>query len=247
MWHADLGWAAALSDRGALTNAQMVFLAAVNAWLPTRRRVSVPLRERSLEIFGDEKLLDTWVSGPLFGPGRLSLKLLQTYLCWPQVERVNLGAGDWLLVENYTTYHSLGLQARTLGFDGQIIWGAGAGVTTRLAALAQERHRPQRIFYFGDIDIAGVRIARSAVTRARELDFAPVAAAAGLYQLTIDHGRTRDENQSGRHPAVFDWAQRWIGGPVGVAVRETLAAGMRIVQETVGTELLHTTTLNDWF
>ena len=247
VWHADLSWAAVLNDQGVLSSAQIEFLRAVNSWLPSRRGLSVPLRERSLEILGDEKGLELWVPGPLFGPGRLSLDLLQTYLCWPQVERVNLGAGDWLFVENYTTYHSLGRRATELGFDGQIIWGAGNGVSTRLAALALEAHRPPRIFYFGDIDIAGVRIARSTVNRAQELGFASVAAASGLYQLTVTHGHAIAREKERRHPGVLDWAQSWIGGATGSAVREVLAGGRQIVQETVGRQLLGNTTGDDWF
>lgn len=247
VWHADLAWAAELNDQGALTKAQLTFLAAINTWLPQRRGLDVPLRERSLEIFGDEKYLEIWVSGPLFAHGRLSLELLQTYLCWPQVERLNLGAGYWLIVENYTTYHCLALRAAELGFDGQIIWGAGTGVSTRLAALALEPHRPRRIFYFGDIDVPGIRIARSAVTRAQDLGFAAVCAATGLYHLTATHGHAREGEKERRHPAVLDWAQNWIGGTTGAAVREVLSLGQRIVQETVGTERLSLTAVDDWF
>ena len=99
---------------------------AINTWLSKRRGAAVPLRERSLEIFGDEKFLETRVSGPLFAPGRLTLALLETYLCWPPVERVNLGPGDWLLVENFTTYHSIATRAQEFGSTGR---SSGAPVT----------------------------------------------------------------------------------------------------------------------
>ncbi|HYB37040.1 MAG TPA: hypothetical protein VEF72_15670 [Mycobacterium sp.] len=41
----------------------------------------IPMRERSLDIFGDEKLLETRINGPLFRPGRLTFALLETYPC----------------------------------------------------------------------------------------------------------------------------------------------------------------------
>jgi Uncharacterized protein conserved in bacteria C-term(DUF2220) len=248
VWHAELAWAAELADKQRLSTADRQFLAAINGWLPSRRGVYVPLRERSLEIFGDEKLLETRVTGPLFGPARLTLDLLQTYQCWPNVERTGAGPGDWLIVENYTTYHSLGCRAAELGFDGQIVWGSGNGVTTRLAALAAEPARPPRLYYFGDIDAGGLRIARSAAARAEHLHLPKLTAAQGLYAFTASHGTRRaDHNPRRPDPAVLAWAREWLGKPLGAAVTDVVAAGERIVQETVGTELLHTTSLTDWF
>jgi Wadjet anti plasmid transformation system JetA-like protein len=248
VWHADLAWAAALFDQGQLTRADQRFLTAINSWLSKRRGVPVPLRERSLEIFGDEKLLETRITGPLFAPGRLTLDLLQTYLCWPPVERLDCGPGDWLIVENYTTYHSLAQRARQLGFDGQIIWGSGNGVTTRLAALAAEPARPPRLYYFGDIDAGGFRIARSAAARAETLNMPKLTAAQGLYSLTHTHGAPRaDTNSRNPDQTVLAWAREWLAEPLASAVAELLATRQRIVQETVGTELLATTAVADWF
>lgn len=248
VWHADLAWAAALFDQGQLSGADQRFLTAINTWLSKRRGMPVPLRERSLEIFGDEKLIETRISGPLFASGRLTLDLLETYLCWPPVERMEFGPGDWLIVENYTTYHSLAQRAGELGFDGQIIWGSGNGVTTRLAALATEPFRPPRLYYFGDIDAGGFRIARSAAARAEHLHLPKLTAAQGLYSLTASHGiRQPDQNTRRPDPTILTWAQEWLSELLGAAVTDVLSARGRIVQETVGTELLHTTSLSDWF
>ncbi|WP_081247259.1 Wadjet anti-phage system protein JetD domain-containing protein [Mycobacterium avium] len=248
VWHAELAWAAALFDQGLLTGADQRFLTGINVWLSKRRGTKIPLRERSLEIFGDEKLLETRISSSLFSHGRLTLDLLQTYLCWPPVERLNSGPGDWLIVENYTTYHSLTQRARELGFDGQIIWGSGNGVTTRLAALASEPARPPRLYYFGDIDAGGFRIARSAAARADMLDMPKLTAAQGLYTLTQTHGTPRsDTNARAPDQAALSWTREWLGEPLATVVTDLLAARKRIVQETVGKELLASTALADWF
>jgi hypothetical protein len=248
VWHAELRWAAALFDEGKLTGSDQRFLATINSWLARRHGIAVPLRERSLEIFGDEKLLETRVSGPLFGPDRLTLNMLQTYLCWPTVERFTYGPGDWLIVENYTTYHSLGLRARELGFDGHIIWGSGNGVATRLAALAAEPARPPRLYYFGDIDAGGFRIARSANGRAAALGLPPLLAAGGLYQRTLKTGKPRnDTNSRNPDPTLSGWIHRWLDTSLANAVVEVLATRQRIVQETVGRELLADTQLAQWF
>lgn len=248
VWHVDLRWAAALFDEGKLTSSDQRFLMTINAWLSRRRGCAVPLRERSLEIFGDEKLLETKISGPLFGADRLTLDLLQTYLCWPTVERFNYGPGDWLIVENYTTYHSLGQRARELGFDGQVIWGCGNGVATRLAALAAEPHRPPSLYYFGDLDAGGFRIARSAASRSDNLGLPKLLAAQGLYQLTLHRGEPRaDNNSRNTDPALFDWIRGWLDVRTAAEAVDVLAARERIVQETVGKELLADTELAQWF
>jgi hypothetical protein len=248
VWHADLAWAAELVDRRQLSVADQRFLTAINTWLSKRRGVLVPLRERSLEIFGDEKLLETRISGPLFAPSRLTLDLLETYLCWPPVERLNMGPGDWLIVENYTTYHSLARRARELEFDGQIIWGSGNGVTTRLAALAAEPARPPRLYYFGDIDAGGFRIARTAAARAETLNMPKLTAAQGLYTLTLTQGVPRsDTNTRNPDQVVLDWTREWLAEPSASASADLLAKRQRIVQETVGREVLMTTSLIDWF
>jgi hypothetical protein len=248
VWHAELRWAATLFDEGKLTGSDQRLLATINSWLSRRRGIAVPLRERSLEIFGDEKLLETRVSGPLFGPDRLTLDMLQTYLCWPTVERFTYGPGDWLIVENYTTYHSLGRRARELGFDGHIIWGSGNGVATRLAALAAEPARPPRLYYFGDVDAGGFRIARSANGRAAALGLPPLLAAGGLYQLTVKKGEPRnDTNSRNPDPTLSGWIHQWLDTSLADAVAEVLATRQRIVQETVGRELLADTQLAQWF
>jgi hypothetical protein len=248
VWHAELHWAATLFDHGMLSGADQRFLTTINAWLSRRRGVAVPLRERSLEIFRDEKLLETKIAGPLFGPGRLTLELLQTYLCWPTVERFAYGPGDWLIVENYTTYHSLGQRAAELGFGGQIIWGSGNGVTTRLAALASEPPRPPRLFYFGDIDAGGFRIARSAAARADALGLPKLTAARALYALTLSNGVSRaDANTRKPDSTLADWIHDWLHAPLAAGVTDLLSARKRIVQETVGIELLGTTEINQWF
>lgn len=248
VWHAELAWAAGLIDTQRLSTADQHFLTAINSWLPSRRGVYVPLRERSLEIFGDEKLLETRINGPLFGPARLTLDQLQTYQCWPNVERTGTGPGDWLIVENYTTYHSLGCRAAELGFDGQIVWGSGNGVTTRLAALAAESARPPRQYYFGDIDAGGFRIAKSAAAKAEQLGLPPLTPARGLYQLTTSRGTPRADKTSAKlDPAGRQWVAQWIGRPHADGITDILSAHQRIVQESVGTEVLAGTSLSDWF
>jgi hypothetical protein len=203
----------------------------------------VPLRERSLDIFGDEKLLETVVLGPLFGPGRLSMELLECEPCWPPVDQAVLGEGPWLVVENYTTYVSVSRRAQAGGFDGRVVWGSGNQVGTRLAALAAAGERPERCFYFGDVDAGGFRVARSAFVRARTLGFGALLPAWRLYRLTLDIGRRRPVRGTTLAPETLEWLREWLGPELGPRAAEVVAAGERIVQEHVGTEVLADYTL----
>lgn len=247
IWHADLAWAAELDGRGELASVDRAVLAPVNAWLSRRCGVPVPVRERSLEIFDDEKVLEKHLFGPLFAPGRLTFALLETYPCWPPVQQTVLGDGPWLLVENHTTYHSLSLRARACGFDGRIIWTAGSQVGTRLSALAaEELPPPASCWYFGDIDAGGLRAARLAERRAAEVGFGAVTPAGGLYRLAVDRGR-ESGNGTAAPAALVAWARTWLNGELGDRVAELLARGGRIVQEHVGVENLALIPIESWF
>jgi hypothetical protein len=248
VWHAELAWAAQLFDNGTLTAAEQTTLIAINAWLPRRRGISVPMRERSLEIFGDEKLLEILVSGPLFTNGRLSPNLLEAFPCWPPVEQVNRGPGDWIFVENYTTYYSLGQRAQQVSeFTGRIIWGSGNQVGTRLSALVQSEPPPPRCFYFGDIDAGGFRIAATTTSKADSLGLPPMTPARGLYRLALQHGRARDDPRAAPNATSQMWAETWLGGQLGADAADVVRAGRRIVQECVGKEVLDATTPQDWY
>ncbi len=239
VWHHELAWAAVAMELGALSSAERRALIAVNEWIPKRTTLVVPMRERSLEVFGDEKVLESLVLGPLFGPGRLTLAGLACEACWPPVEQTVLGTGDdWLLVENYTTYVSISRRAAQIGFDGRIVWASGNQVGTRLATLALADLVPKQAWYFGDIDAGGFRVARSAVTRASELGLGELTPARPLYRLAVEHGARRPTDTAPARAEALAWIHDWLGGELGEICAAIATAGDRIVQETVGTALL---------
>ncbi|MGK4593725.1 Wadjet anti-phage system protein JetD domain-containing protein [Amycolatopsis sp. w19] len=248
IWHADLEWVAIGDEFGEWSASERAFLALVNAWLPLRRRMIVPLRERSLDITGDDKELESRLFGPLFSPGRLTLDLLRCEPCWPPVERRVFGEGPCLVIENYTTYVSLARRAERLGFTGQIVWGGGNQVRTRLRALAAGGERPVACWYFGDIDAGGFRVARSAWECAAELGFEDLRPARGLYRLALGQGeRRRTRTPPRMSETTVEWVRSWLGAELGASCLIIARSGKRVVQENVGAELLATTTLEDWF
>ena len=237
LWHADLAWAARAADDRALTDRELVLLSAVNRWLPRRRGMVVPVRERSLEVFNDEKVLEGLLGGRLFAPGRLSVGLLECHTCWPPVDQVVLGDGPWLIVENYTTYRSVAGWAADRGFDGRVVWGSGNQVGTRLAALALAGAPCPALYYFGDIDFGGFKVAKMGLRRAGELGLGLLVPARGLYQLALKVGLRRPTGHRGSIE-LAGWAGTWLGGPLGVAAAGIVAGGQHVVQEHVGTEVL---------
>ena len=74
-----------------------------------RQRPLVPIKERSLEIFGDEKRLDRLARGSaLFGEGRLTPETLRCFIV-PEPLPWTAGpnpSGPTLVIENTATWHS---------------------------------------------------------------------------------------------------------------------------------------------
>jgi hypothetical protein len=240
VWHVELAWAAELDAASRLSDADRRFLSSVNRWLRRRGTTVVPQRERSLDICGDEKALDKFIFTPLFTPERLTYEMLRCEPCWPPVHQEILGPGPWLIVENWTTFRSLAGAARDCGWTGRLIWGAGNQVGTRLTSLAATSERPEAgLAYFGDIDVAGFRIARMAASRADNLDLGNLAAARALYRLCHDVGTPRTITRQ-RPADLGRWTEDWLGGTLGLEISRLIADGGRIVQEAIGVELLNT-------
>lgn len=235
-WRSELAWATELSfDQQTLDE-----LRAVNAFLRDggAQRPVVPMRERSLQLFGDEKRLDSLLGTQVFAPGRLTLAQLRCEEVHPPFvyERVGPGA-DALVVENHHTYVSL---ARTLPSDGPVgtvIYGAGGHFKGSVTYLADLDARPRRVLYFGDLDVDGLDIPAYASNLAVGQGLPAVEPAAGLYRLLFDHG----------HPAVISPATRglrseqlvrWLPGELRDEAAALLRAKRRLAQEWVGAELL---------
>lgn len=238
VWRAELAWAA---DPGSdLSASEVNLLAAVNDWLAGGdHRFLVPVRERSLEIFGDEKLLETLLLGRLFGPGRLTLDLLRAESCWPEVVESVTGLGaHWLIVENYTTYVSVSRAAERVGHPDRVIWGSGNQIGTRLASLALAGQRPTRAWYFGDIDTGGFKVARTAVTRAGELGLGVLSPAWGLYGLALERGTPRATERARAGARAQAWIRCWLGDELGPVCADIAGSGQRVVQEHAGTVAL---------
>lgn len=192
--------------------------------------IRVPSRIRSFELFGDEKRLDALVGTRLFRLGILTLDLLDCYPTSPPFVWAPVGDGpELLIVENHHVYALLtdSLRARPRLDIGRLGWGGGKGFI-RSAAYARELESPpDRIWYFGDVDAAGLDIPTAAAAAGR-IDVIP---AAGLYTATLD-ATPAATVAIGQGDAMRLAA--WMPEPLRAHVIELLVGGQRVAQEAVG-------------
>lgn len=235
VWRPALSWAA----DARLTPSQRGTLEHVNGWLHTARDpLVVPMRERSVELFGDEKALDRLLPTGLFGPGRLTLELLRCHRVAPRfiTESVGSGsgAGDLLLVvENSDTFDSLvrALRRSPGHRVGAVGWGAGAAFEGSVRSV--DRTAAAEIRYFGDLDEKGLRTPTHAAALAQREHLPPVLPAIGLYDALL---RLADPQPGQRRVAEATAAQltAWLAPEHRDLAASVLAGGQRLAQEAVG-------------
>ncbi|MEU9028126.1 Wadjet anti-phage system protein JetD domain-containing protein [Streptomyces sp. NPDC048383] len=236
-WRPELDWAHSVR----LTAAQTEDLSAINRWFrdtshrPEERK-PISLRERSHEIFKDEKRLDTLISGALFAPERLSLDQLATYREPPPLTYRQLGNGDTLLVaENSDTFATLrSLLTPSPGNIGSIAFGSGRAFE---ASVENIRELPaiSHINYYGDLDAEGLAIPARASIAATQRGLPPIEPATELYRLLLGRDATPGEC-IGDHRA--NTLVEWLPPDLRPSAHGILTTGRRIAQEATNRNLL---------
>jgi hypothetical protein len=233
-WRPELAWAADVRFRPD----ELERLKHVNAWLRDLDpdEPVVPVRERSLELFGDEKLLERLQGGRLFFDGGLSLELLRARAVHPPFVCRRISAGPVLLViENHHTYDSF---ARLLGADsgvGVVAYGAGTAFVGSVTYASELDPPVQEIRYFGDLDARGLRIPVDADS-ARGPGVPHVRPAGRLYRRLLELGVP-----AAAPPVSAETAARlgsWLPADLRDEVATMLAGGRRLAQEAVGFKAL---------
>lgn len=203
-----------------------------------RARPLVPMRERSVQLFGDEKRLDRLVRTPLFAPGRLTLATLR---CFPMAPPLVFEPGPpgrpALVIENHHTWWSFCRWNERVGAYSAVVYGAGGGFGREAVAFLAERcvaWGAPHAEYFGDLDFDGLVIPWRAD---RQYGGVPIVAAEAWYAILLDladHAGLPRGPRIEVPPEVMDW----LPAPVQPEVRRWFADGVRIPQELVGTEVL---------
>jgi hypothetical protein len=238
-WHHQLAW---VVDAG-LSTAQERVCERVNQFLQAggADRPIVPVRERSLELFGDEKRLDALLAGALFcTPDRLTLELLrcQQTVAPLAYERVGPGPGA-LVAENAATFHSLVRIIREhhgRGPVGLVVFGEGRHFDASAPYLGGLTPPPTPVWYFGDLDAKGLRTPQLANQRLAAAGLPPVRPAAVLYRLLVAHG-TPAEVEHPPTAATLAGLITWLPADLHDPAAKLLA-GHRLAQEAIGYERL---------
>jgi len=240
-WHPLLSFAASERNRLRLQAARRV-----NEWLKTDPDLTliVPIKERSLEIFGDEKRLDELRGGTTMLFGQLALGAIGCRICpipMPFEAGPDVARGQPILViENNDTWASFAAWNRSAGCYSAIAYaGGGHGKSPAYdeAFLDELRSRfdANALFYFGDLDPAGIRIASRAAQRRAQRGGVPLQPASALYDWLLTSGvRAPLPNSDQVLPSDLAWLPGVLREPVSVL----FAAGQRIPQESLGTRAL---------
>ncbi|MCC3326479.1 Wadjet anti-phage system protein JetD domain-containing protein [Nocardia abscessus] len=239
VWRGELAWAAT----AVLTSPQVEVLKTINRWLRDTdgdniRRTVIPMRERSLDIFRDEKRLDALMTTTLFAPGRLTLATLFATRIPPPLACERIGDGTTVLViENSDTFETITtLLARQRSNVGYTAFGGGHAFeasVARIATLPQVRD----IAYYGDIDNDGLIIPQRANVVAATAGLPPVRPAHGLYQLLLQHD-LRNQASAPVDPLDAERRVSWLPADTRERAAQVLVTGSRLAQEATGRVLL---------
>lgn len=147
-------------------------------------------------------------------------------------------------MENLATYFSIWTllkeQSRCSRPDVHVGWGKGKSFAQSVLSIATLEPVPERVFYFGDLDLAGLRIAAGASACAVASGLPELRAAAPCYRFLLDgpaRWRRPDKTNCQRYPdsdEVCYWLPRSLRG----SVRELLQARQRIPQERLSLQVL---------
>ena len=247
---AAIAWVPELGFWTELTSSALDAAKAINAFLLQRRGAfrMVPIKERSLEIFGDEKRLDKMRTGDTLFSGRLSLSTVGAFqVPLPLPYRQADAPGKPLLVlENHNSFWSFGEWNHEARRYSAVVYGSGNAFSSSGLALGQVLLEVGGVGaeYLGDLDIAGVRIPTD-FNRAMAAEGIRVTPAFDLYRWLLRNGRPRRRIDS--QEFVGPLASDWLGTELGVELSELWASGYWIPQEGLGFEALQgfeTNTIN---
>lgn len=214
---------------------------AVNDFLLRRRKnlLLAPIKERSLEIFGDEKRLDTLETGGRLFSGRLPLSAIGAFkVPLPLPYRMAEAPGmPVLVVENHNSYWSFGEWNQTAKRYSAVVYGSGEAFRSTGAAMGQVLREVQGVGaeYLGDLDPKGVRIPHefngtSAMPEPR------VRPAINWYRWLLQYGRKRRKPECATADKAH--ALAWLGDGLGEELAAIWRAGLWIPQESLGYEQL---------
>ncbi len=222
-------------------NVELEDLLKLNAFLSAHEINSpvVPIKERSLQIFGDEKRLDSLLSSVLFRPNHLDAKsdlaceIIGVPLAWKRGPAC-ASAQPLIVIENAATWHSYCRWNAERKLFSAVLYGDGNRFLDGVRYLSDifaEIGGVRRILYFGDLDPQGLRIPQFAT----KPGIPSVEPHLWSYRQLLKLGAGRGQPYDGEPPSptLCDWL-----GDCAEPARQLFTAKQRLAQEYVGWEFL---------
>ncbi|MCH6255584.1 DUF2220 family protein [Puniceicoccaceae bacterium K14] len=206
--------------------------------------IQLSIKERSIRIFGDEKRLDEMYRGSqLFQKEYLSLDDFDCYLVAEPLAwiRGRFSDGPVVVLENAATFETYHQWDKTEVRYSAIVYGGGNRFydsARRMREIYQELGGERETIYFGDIDAAGIRIARMASEVFIEMGLPPLAPDFGSYSKLIAIALNKPDLRKWEglnSPSEKDLS--WLG-ELGPQVEELIFKYGRIAQEWLNIEQL---------
>ena len=208
-------------------------------------RIPVPVKERSYEIFGNEKMLERVLDGQLGYEGRLTLEILRCYrVTLVPVHRVFTDGTDVLIVENEATFDSVSRWNAVHRKLRMVIYGRGREVEKISDFLLGEvQIKPGMIYYYGDLDRLGISMPYRLSRTLEQKGGCGISPATVCYRLLLRQPATiimEDTEGEIDEPTDSEWAAAlaWLPVDMRSEAETLLAADRRIAQESTGWELL---------
>lgn len=239
-WHPQLQW---ILERRHICREHVEILKRVHRCLGDDSfKTSEPLKYRSLQLTGNEKLLGRLSASRLFGPGRLSWELLG---CQPEIlpiaiERISDGP-VLLLFENAAPFMVArqvlkSCDASSIGGRlGCIGYGAGKQMVKSIGYLSMLEPAIEAVLYVGDLDAEGIQLAAEIGHLSQKIPIQPATAFhEAMFQCARHLGAETGWPMKELQPRqISDCALSAIGAPHRDRCRTLVELGHRIPEEVI--------------
>lgn len=242
-WHPTLQW---VLERRFISVQHVGFLRRVNqgiveGWFEE----SEPLKYRSLQLTGDEKLLQKFAKTKLFGIGKLSLAFLG---CEAEVLPIAFDrtsdAPIMLMFENAAPFMLARRVAREMLSSGRssqfgtIAYGAGKQVVKSAEYLPAIEPEVETVLYVGDLDAEGLQLAAELKDRSDAVSVQPATAFhAAMLQSAAELGAADGwPAKDGQPRAIARRALDFPDPSIRDACARIVQMGKRIPEEVLSTK-----------
>lgn len=160
-WHEKLSWC---KDYTHADSNMLEKMKIINDFLVTLKEddPSIPIKERSLLLFGNEHILDEISKSRLFLSGKMTLDTLRCYRTWLPIvhETFEPSLGRTIIIENRDTFFSF---CKACGETSpspykHVIFSNGTSIYDSIAGIKDLPLDRKDIEFFGDVDALGMEI-----------------------------------------------------------------------------------------